>query len=129
MTLAPRHAGDDFARLLLGRARVRRGPAVGELLGVEHEFVVRSAAEVVDFRDLIGGLRLPGRRLDPGDRFATRLSSGAVVTADGREAEIAIAPVPRVPGFAKRLDRDAADARRILERALPRGTSLEGYST
>lgn len=44
-------------------------PAVA-LVGLEHEYQLRRDGQAVDFRDLIHGLAVPGRRLDPGDTNA-----------------------------------------------------------
>jgi hypothetical protein len=122
-------ASDAFAGLIGPRHGTASEPRPGELIGLEHEFVVRSPDRVVDFRELIGDLPLDGRRLDPGDRNAYRCGWGGVVTADGFEAEVAIAPVRRAPGFVARLERDAIVAREALRRALPSGLRLDGYST
>ena len=133
MTSPARSPGDvasaAFAALVGPRPGTAGEPRPGELIGLEHEFVVRAGDLVVDFRQLIGDLPLDGRRLDPGDRNARRCSWGGVVTADGYEAEVAIAPVRRSPGFVARLERDAVVAREALRRALPGGLRLDGYST
>jgi hypothetical protein len=60
---------------------------------------------------------------------ARRCEWGGVVTADGAEAEVAIAPVRRRAGFVTRLERAAIRAREALRDALPRGLELGGYST
>ncbi len=102
----------------------------GALVGVEHEYVVRSArGSHTDFRDLIHTLRLDGKRLDPGDRNAYRLRSGLAVTCDEAEAEIASPPITVRPGFAAELAAWAEDGRRTLERSLGRRHHLDGYST
>lgn len=69
------------------------------ILGLEHEFVVRRGGEIVDARDVLTGVDVPGRRLDPGDPFAHRLADGSVLTCDGAEAEVATPPVSLQPGF------------------------------
>jgi hypothetical protein len=106
--------------------------SAGRVLGVEHEFEVRAGAEKVDFRLLLPKLSLDGRRLDPGDPNAVRCRWGGVVTADGREAEIAIPPVVLGPGAtAEALDLLAA-GRAALEAALAvhdPTLRLTGYST
>ena len=70
--------------------------------GVEREWrVVRRNGAAVDFRELVDRLPLDGRRLDPDDPHAHRCRWGGVVTADGREAEVATPPVP-VAGRSKK---------------------------
>ncbi len=123
------HASAAFARLVGPPASGFREPGPADLLGLEHEFVVRSADSVVDFRTLVRRLPLGGMRLDPGDVNAHRCAWGGVVTADGREAEVAIPPVSGRPGFTGRLERNADQATRALRGALPVGMDLEGYST
>lgn len=117
--------GSRGTSLLLG------GPTLAEstLLGLEHEFRVLRGAEQIDFRTIVGTLAVDGRRIDASDRCAYRCSWGGVITADGREAEIAVAPVECNPGFVGRLDRQAALAHRSLHDALPEQLSLHGYST
>jgi hypothetical protein len=107
----------------------RRPPAATPLLGLEHEFQVFHGAEPVDFRTIVGSLRVNGRRIDPSDPSAYRCSWGGVITADGREAEVAIAPVECRPGFIGRFDAEAMLAHRSLREALPPQLTLRGYST
>lgn len=105
-------------------------PPPGAWLGLEHEFVVRGAdGAPLDFRILIHELGLGHRHLDPADPNAHRLPSGTVVTCDGREAEIAIAPVSGSGSFAGRVVAAADAARAALASRLPRGVRLEGWST
>jgi hypothetical protein len=104
-------------------------PHPGGLIGLEHEYVVRDPDGVVDFRKLVRDIPLGGRRLDPGDINAQRCMWGGVVTADGTEAEVALAPIRTKPGFISRLQRNALRAREELRSALPRGLDLTGYST
>jgi len=107
-----------------------RQPDPGALVGLEHEFVVRgSDGSRIDFRGLIHELGIGRRHLDPSDPHARRLPSGAVVTCDDGEAEIAIPPVAGTSGFATRVVEAAAHARAGLQRSLPRGYRLEGCST
>lgn len=73
------------------------------LTGVEHEYAVRRGNETVDFRKLIHGLPVRGRRIDPGDRHAYRTPSGLKITCDAAEAEIATPPVAVGPGVFNRL--------------------------
>jgi hypothetical protein len=104
------------------------------LIGVEHEFQVFDRTRSIDARALLPMLPLPGRRLDPADRHAVRCRWGGVITADGREAEIATPPVRLVLADQ---DSDAIDVvveladrgRRALAATLPPGHSLRGYST
>lgn len=121
-------ASDAFAELIAPRADVA-DPSPGGLIGLEHEFVVRAPDGVVDFRTLVRDIPLDGRRLDPADVNAQRCRWGGVVTADGAEAEIATPPVRRAPGFVSRIERSAVRARAALQRALPHGLDLAGYST
>ncbi|MFN0094890.1 MAG: hypothetical protein ACKVVT_08945 [Dehalococcoidia bacterium] len=120
---APRQLGLD--------ALVPPPPSVvGDRVGVEHEFTVRDAQGVpVDFAALLPRLAVPGRRLDPGDVHAVRTPSGFVVTADGREAEIATPPISTGPGVGRRVEAWSAAGSTVLRAALPRGTTLEGFST
>jgi hypothetical protein len=99
-------------------------------LGLEHEFRVVDADDgIVDARSVLPTLGLGVADLDPADPLACRLPSGAVVTCDDAEAELAIPPVPLGPGFAGLLDAHAARTRAELLAAMPRRFSLEGYST
>ena len=106
-----------------------RWPGPGELIGIEHEYVVRRDGAVVDFRDLIHGLPIPGVRLDPGDRNAYRLPSGLALTCDEGEAEVATPPIEVRPGFARDVAAWANHGRSQLEGVLPASCELEGYST
>ncbi|MEP6871959.1 MAG: hypothetical protein ABI939_08935, partial [Anaerolineaceae bacterium] len=106
-----------------------RRPVPGALIGIEHEFVVRAGDAVVDFRKLIHDLRIPGRRLDPGDCNAYRLSSGLALTADEGEAEVATPPISVKRGFTGDVVAWAGHGRAQLEAVLPQGHGLEGYST
>ena len=114
----------DLARLL------GEPPPVGPAIGLEHEYTVRRAVDglQVDFARIVHHLGLGRPRLDPDDPNAYRLPSGAVVTADKREAEIALPPTTMAPGFAQRIGHAADIERQALEDRLP-GTKLTGYST
>jgi hypothetical protein len=114
-----------FASALGGVAE----PLPGALAGIEHEYEVARDGARIDFRALIHTLRLDGARLDPGDPNAYRCAWGGVVTADGREAEIATPAVRRRAGYASDLEAIAALGRRALEERLPAGVTLRGYST
>lgn len=104
-------------------------PHPGGLIGLEHEFVVTDPVGVVDFRKLVREIPLGGRRLDPGDVNAQRCAWGGVVTADGAEAEVALSPIRTKTGFVTLLQKNATRARAALQRALPNGMDLAGYST
>jgi hypothetical protein len=101
----------------------------GGLLGLEHEYRVLDGAGQIDFRALLAQGDVDGRRLDPGDPNARRCRWGGVITADGREAEVAVPPVPRHPGFSAALAGWARRGASELERVLPPGARLEGFST
>ena len=98
-------------------------------VGLEHEFRVTGPTGVLDFRTLIHGLRLGQCNLDPADPNAYRLATGAALTCDGREAEIALAPILVRPGFTDEV-RGRADAeRRALAGRLAAEIHIEGVST
>jgi len=97
--------------------------------GLEHEFTVTDGARQVDFASVIHGLSLGRRQLDPDDPNAYRLETGAVVTSDKREAEIALAPFDVVPGFGSAAARRAEREATALRQRLPVGLALLGYST
>jgi hypothetical protein len=117
----------------LGRERRSDGRsshlAPARLAGIEHEFAVLEHGRQLDFRELILDLGIQGPRLDPADSFAHRLLSGSVITADDREAEVAIAPVTVRPGFSAEADHRAAEVRDELLRLIGPDRSLAGYST
>ena len=104
----------------------------GVRLGVEHEFVVSGTGGVLDFRTLSADLEL-GVRADPTDPSAQRCPWGGVVTADGREAEIATPPVLLAADAAATVRALAELGRDVLTTALHavHGTdvTLTGYST
>jgi hypothetical protein len=99
------------------------------LVGLEHEFCVLDRERTVDFRSIVHRIDVDGRRVDPGDPNAYRCAWGGLITADGNEAEIAIAPVELAPGFVAQVSVRAEIARRQLTRALPDPLVLRGYST
>ncbi len=102
----------------------------GALIGVEHEFRVRDASgELVDFRALVDGLAIDGRQLDPGDIHAWRIPSGAAITADGAEAEVASPPLDADEGANGEVLAHLDHVRGMLLAALPPGFALDGYST
>ena len=110
----------------VAQATVRQPAA---LVGVEHEFRLLEGGRQVDARPLIHDLDLGQRDLDPADPYAYRLADGSAITCDGRELEIAIAPVPVAPGFAVEADARAIRAREQLQARLGPGRTLIGYST
>ncbi|MEO5838031.1 MAG: hypothetical protein ABIQ73_13865 [Acidimicrobiales bacterium] len=99
------------------------------IVGLEHEYIVRRGETVVDFRALLHDLAVPGRRLDPGDPHAYRLRSGAALTCDGAEAEIATPPVDLAPGFVDAIDAWARASTAQLQSVLGAEHALEGVST
>lgn len=113
----------------LDRERTRSGWRPGELVGLEHEYQVIQDGAQLDFQELIHGFRLGTRFLDPSDPNAYHLPSGAMLTCDYREAEIATPPVRRGPGFTRDIEGRARSERGALEILLAPGTELIGYST
>ncbi len=111
---------------VLGSARP---PRAAGLLGLEHEYRLTSGGLRLDFRQVLDGLPVAGRRIDPGDANAFRLPSGLVLTADEAEAEIASPPVHLSHGFTRRIEAWADRGRAALTDLLPGGVELEGYST
>jgi hypothetical protein len=98
--------------------------------GLEHEFtVVRPADEVrLDFARIVHLLGLGRRHLDPDDPNAYRLPSGAVVTSDKAEAEIALAPFDIRAGFSRHAVARATRERASLAKRLA-PLALRGYYT
>jgi hypothetical protein len=119
----------DFAAAVLAETPCPRCDATGALAGVEHEYRVVRDGAVVDFARLIGGLGLGRRHLDPGDANAHRLPSGAAITCDERDAEIALPPIAVSSGFTHQAVALAAAERTDLQRRLGPGLTLRGYST
>ncbi len=87
------------------------------------------AEQPVDFRHIVDGMRLGQPNLDPADPLAYRLPSGASLTCDGAEAEIALPPTFIGPGFAFEVAARANLERASMMRCLPRDMEVEGYST
>lgn len=117
-----------------GHRRLRRpprGPAwPGPHVGIEHEFrVLDEDGRQVDFGQIIHGLGIDGVRADPADPNAYRCSWGGVVTCDGREAELATAPVAVRPGFVEKVVASAHLGRTAIDSVLPPDHRLEGFST
>lgn len=99
------------------------------LVGLEHEYRLLDGTSQVDFRQVIRSLALSQPYLDPGDPYAYRISSGAVVTCDQAEAEVVLPPTTVQPQFTRQIDAAAAFERgRLLDR-LPASWSADGYST
>ena len=110
------------------------GPAA--IAGIEQEYGVRIDGRAVDFADLIDRVapRTAIARV-PHDPLARFLASGAVLTADSPQAEVATSPRRLGPGIAGRLADDALVGREHLVRRLraiatrPGRVELRGYST
>jgi len=117
----------EFEALLAGAAR---SPAL--LVGIEQEYRVVMRDDPlrrVDFRTMVHELGLGRRHLDPDDPHAYRLPSGNVVTCDGPEAEIVLAPVEAIPGAATSIVLTADAERRALAARLSETLDLVGHST
>ena len=106
-----------------------RGADDRRVIGLEHEYRVLEDAQPIDFRSVIHRLDADGLRLDPTDPNAYRCGWGGLLTADGPEAEVAVAPVPVGAGCSFELERRATVARDVLGTLLPDALVLEGYST
>lgn len=119
--------------LLLGYNQEHRDPDGSTVarLGVEHELRVWRDDEQVDFRLLIGDVAGNLRPLDPSDPRARRLPSGAALTADGWEAEIATPPMRLESGTPHRLDELLRAERTELRKLAARhgASALTGFST
>ena len=92
-----RYWSDRFESLVSAPGALRGWPA-GGVVGLEHEYRVWLGRHLVDFRTVVHHLNLGRPRLDPADLNAYRLESGAVLTADETEAELALAPMFVGPG-------------------------------
>jgi hypothetical protein len=102
------------------------------LVGIEHEYRVVMRDDPlrrVDFRTMVHELGLGRRHLDPDDPHAYRLRSGNVVTCDGPEAEIVLAPVEAIPGAATSIVVTGDTERSALAARLPETLDLRGHST
>jgi hypothetical protein len=99
------------------------------VLGIEHEYRVLDGDRQLDFAPLLHTLKVEGLRLDPTDPNAYRTAWGGLVTSDGREAEVAIAPVALRPGCTSELEWRTLVAHDALASALPSHLRLDGYST
>lgn len=107
------------------RRAIRRRPAA---VGIEYEFEVHHGTSAIDFPRLMVKLDVPGVAADPCDPRAHRTSTG-VITADGREAEIATPPITIRTGFAVAAVESAERATAQLQAVLPPGYHLVGVST
>jgi hypothetical protein len=103
--------------------------AAASLVGLEHEYRLLDGERQVDFRQVIRSLALSQHHLDPGDPYAYRVATGAVVTCDQAEAEVVLPPTRVGPHFARQIEATAARERRRLMERLPRTWTAEGYST
>jgi hypothetical protein len=100
-----------------------------DIVGLEHEYIVERNRKQVDFQPLIHNLGLGVRFLQPDDPNAYPLTSGAVLTSDGNEAEVALAPVSVDPGFALTVAKEARAEKTSLLGLLDPAYALHGYST
>jgi hypothetical protein len=127
---------ERFARRMARRGS-RAPQAAADLVGLEYEFEVVENTQRLDFRDLIDEVVGGGeRRWFPFDPHARFLASGAVVTCDDTEAELAIAPIPRRSGVATAAADELLARRGELVAAIRqfnentgRSLALRGYST
>jgi hypothetical protein len=101
----------------------------GSLIGIEHEYRVLRDGVQVDFRTLISQLQLGRLYLDPADARAYRLRSGAAVTCDGAEAEIALEPIATSGDYSHTAAQRVDEERSALEARLGSDYQLVGYST
>ncbi len=101
-------------------------------VGVEHEYALWRGSTQVDFRALLPAIAADLRTLDPGDPRARRLPSGVMLTADGREAELATPPLPWASSSPHALDELlAAERSELATRAAEAGEvdRVPGLST
>jgi len=98
-------------------------------VGLEREYRVLASGRQVDFGGLIHGLSLGVRHLDPADPNAYWLPSGAAITCDGKEAEVALSPTMLRPGFVHSVQTRSEASQQRLAALLPPGLVMEGYST
>ncbi len=110
-------------------------PGTGVRVGVEHELRVWAGAVQLDFRRVLPRIAGNLRALHPGDPRARRLPSGVVLTADGREAELASPPVrwgaaaPRAVEALLALERSALAERVAGLVGVDGADRLSGFST
>ncbi len=129
----PGKAARDLAQHSAGLAALLGGvlpqAPPGALLGIEHEYQLSRNGSRLDFRGLIHGLDVPGRRLDPGDVNAYRCASGLVLTCDEQEAEVASPPVVVSPSFTQEIAAWSTAGVAQLRRLIPEDDSVTGFST
>ena len=133
LAVVPRVSADDD---LLGEDPGANLPGPAAIAGIEQEYGVRIDGSAVDFAELIDRVapRTAVRRV-PHDPLARFLASGAVLTADSPQAEVATPPRHLGPGIAGRLADDALVGREhLLQRVRvkvpgPGRVELRGYST
>ncbi len=119
-----------FAAAVLGDRDASWASApTGSLAGIEHEYRVWHNGALVDFTTLIGRLDLGRRHLDPADANAFRLASGAALTCDERDAEIALPPLAVRSGVTRLAAAFASAERRDLQQRLGDALPTRGYST
>jgi hypothetical protein len=119
----------NFAAALQCDAPGGAAASTGTLIGIEHEFFVLRDGVRVDFAPLLATLDLGRPSLDPADANAHRLPSGAAITCDGTEAEIALPPISVAPGFTRDAAHRAEWERGELSHRLGDEFELQGSST
>ena len=112
----------------LGRTRPET-VAPASLLGLEHEYELYRDGRRVDARNVLPTLGIPGLRLDPADSNAYRLLSGAALTCDETELEVAAPPVAAGWGAAALVESWAAALYEDARSFLPACYELRGTST
>jgi hypothetical protein len=110
-------------------ARLGSGSAPSRIIGVEHEYRVLREDDVVDFRQVVGTLDLRAVGTDPSDPNARHLLNGLMITADGREAEVATPPVAVGPDCTWQAAQWTSLGASTLRGCLGPTASLDGYST
>jgi hypothetical protein len=121
VTLLDRDRSEPSARSEASRPRPARA------LGVEHEFVIGRAGEIVDFRTLVHDLE--GHAVHPVDRDWLLTPSGGAVIADGLVGEVATPPITIAPGFTADVEAHAFHGALEVRHQLPDELTMEGGST
>lgn len=101
----------------------------GRRLGIEHEYQLFDGATQLDARHELSQLDIDGAHLDPADPYSMRCRWGGVITADGREAEIATPPRNLGDGGIDKVVDLAEAGGAALAAAIGTTHSLRGYST